>query len=243
MFNSPFGLAVDYQTGNIYVSDQKNNRVQVFDSNGKYLYKFGDQMNSPLSIAISENRVFVSQFDSNCVLVLDLNGTLITQFRSIEESLINQPVGIAISKVNGDIYVGDIYNCRIKMFYKDLPLKSQFGQGILKTPCDMKLTNEFIYVLSRYKPFLYAFTYDFTQAHNTAISSISKHLTGPGSFCIDGSGHFIISDYRKNAIVIFNQHGELVRTITDGVSQPFGVTLDSKGRILVVGYNHSLLIF
>ena len=129
------------------------------------------------------------------------------------------------------------------MFYKELPLKSHFGLGILKTPCDIKLTNEFIYVLSRYKPFLYAFTYDFTQAHNTAISSISKHLKWPYAFCIDGSGQFIISDYRKNAIYISNQQGELVHAITDSVYLPFGVTLDSKGRILVVSHNHSLLIF
>ena len=243
MFNSPCGLAVDYQTGNIYVSEYYGNRIQVFDSNGEYLYKFQDKMDTPASIAISGNLVFVGQYLSNCVLVYNLNGTRITQFRPIEESLINQPIGIAISNANGDIYVGDTYNCRIQMFYKDLPLKSQCGQGILKTPCDIKLTNEFIYVLCYCEPFLYSFTYDFTQTHNTAISSISKHLTGPGSFCIDGSGHFIISDYARDAIIIFNQHGELVRTITDDVSQPFGVTLDSKGRILVVGYNHSLLIF
>ena len=62
MFIHPYGVAVDYQTGNIYVSEVYNNRVQVFDSNGEYLCKFGDKINSPRSIAISENRVFVSQF-------------------------------------------------------------------------------------------------------------------------------------------------------------------------------------
>ena len=66
----------------------------------------------------------------------------------------------------------------------------------------------------------------------------------PIVFCIDGSGHFIISDYFQDAFLIFNQQGELVRTITDSVYQPFAVTLDSKGRILcVLRYNNSLLIF
>ena len=133
-----YGVAVDYQTGYIYVSGMINNRVQVFDSDGEYLYKFGDQMNSPRSIAISENRVFVSQFNSSCVSVHDLNGTLITQLGSVGsgESQLRRPIGIAINEINGDIYVCDSKNNRIQMFYKDLPLKSQFGQGILKTPCD-----------------------------------------------------------------------------------------------------------
>ena len=243
MFSYPYGVAVDYQTGNIYVSDLGNNRVQVFDSNGRYLYKFEDKMNNPDSIAISENRVFVSQYDSNCVSVHDLNGTLITLFGSIGESLLQGPTGIAISEMNGDIYVCDSVNNRIQMFCKDLPLKSQFGQGILKSSYDIKLANEFIYVLSCNDPFLYSFAYDFTQTDNTVINSISRHLKEPFSFCIDGSGHFIISDYSRDVICIFNQQGELVHTVTDSISRPYGVTLDSKGKILVVGYDHTLLIF
>ena len=245
-FHCPHGVAVDYQTGNIYVSGMINNRVQVFDSDGEYLYKFGDQMNSPRSIAISENRVFVSQFISSCASVHDLNGTLITQLGCIGsgESQLHRPIGIAINEINGDIYVCDSNNNRIQMFYKDLPLNSQFGQGILKTPCDIKLTNEFIFVISGDRPFLHSFTHDYTHTHNSAISPISMHLKGPRAFCIDGSGHFIISDFPQNAIFIFNQHGELVHTINDCVSGPCGVTLDSKGRILcVLRYNHSLLIF
>ena len=242
MFYCFCGVAVDYQTGNIYVSDFHNNRVQVFDNNGRYLYKFEDKMNSPRSIAISENRVFVSQYISDCVSVHDLNGTIITLLGRIGGFHLHFPIGIAINEMNGDIYVCDSVDFRIQFFSKDLPLKSQFVHGILKTPYDIKLTNGFIYVLSCYEPFLYSFTYDFTQTHNTAISSISKHLKSPYAFCIDGSGHFIISDYSQDAILIFNEQGELVHTITDGVSRPNGVTLDSKGRILVCS-DKSLLIF
>ena len=242
-FNWPYDVAVDYQTGDIYVSEISNKRVQVFESNGTYLYKFGHQVNCPRSIAISENKVFVSQFNSNFVLVYDVNGNLITQFGSIGECQMHRPTGITINEINGDIYVCDQKNNIIRMFFKDLPSKSHFGQGILKAPFDIKLTDQFMYVLCCYEPFLYSFTYDFTQIHNTAIISISKHLKHSSSFCIDRSGHFIISNSCQNAVFIFNQQGELAHTITDSISGPFGVTLDSKGRILVVGSNHSLLIF
>ena len=62
MFNFPYGVTVDYQTGNIYVSDLDNDRVQVFDGSGEYLFQFGDQIRAPNSITFSGNRVFVSQY-------------------------------------------------------------------------------------------------------------------------------------------------------------------------------------
>ena len=246
MFYFPYGVVVDYQTGNIYVSEYSNNRVQVFDSDGRYLYKFREKLSKPGSIAISGNKVFVSQYNPNCVSVHDLNGALITQFGSFERHSSYYPTGMAINEINGDIYICNMCDeddNKIEMFYNDLPFKSDFVESILQPPADIKLTNECIYVLSYYEPFLYSFTYDFTQTHNTAISSISKHLKCPQGFCIDGSGRFIISDCSQNAILIFNEQGELVRTITDNVSEPCGVTLDSKGRILVIGDNHSFLIF
>ena len=42
-FSNPSGVAVRYQAGSIFVADQSNNRVQVFDKDGKYLRKFGDR--------------------------------------------------------------------------------------------------------------------------------------------------------------------------------------------------------
>ena len=245
MLDYPYGIAAEYQTGNIYVSDQWENRVNVFDSDGKYLCEFGDNMDGSLSLAISENRVFVTQSWSNCVLVYDLNGTFITKLgsRGSGETQFIFPHGIAINEINGDMYVCDTNNNRIQIFSKEFPLNFQFGQGILDSPFDIELTNEYIYVLSNSEHFLHCFSYDFTQTHNTSLTSISKYLIHPLAFCIDGSDHFIISDKAQSAIIIFNQKGELVHTITDSVECPLGVALDSKGRILLVASHHHLLIF
>ena len=39
--NNPLDVIVDNKTGNIYIADQSNNCVKVFDRTGKYLFKFG----------------------------------------------------------------------------------------------------------------------------------------------------------------------------------------------------------
>ena len=38
----PHDVTVENKTGNIYIADQYNNCVKIFDENGKYLFKFGD---------------------------------------------------------------------------------------------------------------------------------------------------------------------------------------------------------
>ena len=185
-FSNPYGVAVHYQTGNIFVADLINNRVQVFDKDGKYLYKFGDRdgagkMNSPLCIAFYQNKVFVSQNGAGCFIVYDLNGTFLKQIGTPGngEGQLKSPYGITINESNGNIFVCDNSNTRVQIFSKDFLFKSQFGKGILKSPSDIKLTNEYIYVLSYTNPFLYSFNYNLTQVQNAVLNSISKHLKNP----------------------------------------------------------------
>ena len=41
--NGPKAVAVDNQTGNIFVADTNNNCVKVFDDSGKIIHKFGNK--------------------------------------------------------------------------------------------------------------------------------------------------------------------------------------------------------
>ena len=244
-FKNPFGVVVENKSENIYVTDQSNNRVQVFDREAKYLFEFGsDKMKQPLCIVIYKDRVFVTQYGDGCLLVYDLNGEFIKRVGTpgSAEGQLKHPCGIAIHNTNGDIYICDFSNNRIQIFSNDYSYKSQFGMSILKSPTDIQLTKDSIFVLSHQNPFLYTFNYNLTQLHNTVCDSICKHLSDPYSFIIDGNDNFIISDSNNN-IVIFNNTGHLLHTLTDSISHPRGVCLNSNGGIIVVGHNHRLLIF
>ena len=56
--SNPFELAVD-SGDNVYVVDNDNNRVQVFDSSGKYVTQFGntgaghERLQDPVGIALN----------------------------------------------------------------------------------------------------------------------------------------------------------------------------------------------
>ena len=241
-FSGPWGVVVEQRSGNIYVTDQSNNRVEVFNGEAEYLSEFGsDKMNRPLCIAIYKDRVFVTQNGGGCLLVYDLNGQFIKQVGTPgnKEGQFTNPRAIAINNTNGDIYVCDYSNHRIQIFSND----SQFGESILKYPTSIQLTGDVIFVLSHRNPFLYIFNYNLTQLANSVCDSIRKHLNNPYSFIIDGNDNFIVSNHSNNNIVIFNNTGQLLHTLTDSVSQPIGVCLNSNGGIIVVGHNHRLLIF
>ena len=173
-FFNPFGVVFASKTTNIYVADQSNNRVQVFDKDGKYLFKFGDmdgpgKMKYPLCIAIYKEKVFVTQHQGGCVLVFDLKGNFIIQIGNTGsgEGQFNNPRGITVNEYNGDIYVCDSSNNRIQIFSENYSFKSQFGKGTLQSPIDIQLTRDNIYVLSYTKPFLTIFNYNFTSSeHN-----------------------------------------------------------------------------
>ena len=247
-FNNPFGVVFDSKTNNIYVADQSNNRVQVFDKDGKYLFKFGDidgpgKMKSPLCIAIYKEKVFVTQHQG--VLVFDLKGNFIIQIGDTGsgEGQFNNPYGITVNEYNGDIYVCDSSNKRIQIFSENYSFKSQFGKETLQSPTDIQLTRDNIYVLFDAKPFLTIFNYNFTPVQNIISNSISNYLNCPFSFVIDGAGNIIVSDQGLNSVFIFNQQGELLHSLKDGISKPMGVCIGSKGRIIVVGFNGGLFIF
>jgi len=68
-FGRPTGVAVD-AFGNIFVADMDNNRIQVFDSKGTFITKFGDsQLNGPRGVAVdSTGKVFVADFGNGRVV-------------------------------------------------------------------------------------------------------------------------------------------------------------------------------
>ena len=245
-FNLPWGVETDKKTDNIYVVDRCNSRVQVFNKEGKYLSQFGtSKMDEPKCIAISKDIVLISEERHKSLLVYDLNGNFIRKISKSGDGKkgLSEPFGIAIDEVTGDIYVCDCTDCCVKIFTKDYSYKTEFGKGISLLR-DIKLTKNNIYLLSNKSPFLYIFNHDLTHVNSAIVSdSISKHLNAPNSFVIDGAGNFIFPSYSNDNITIFDKQGRLIHKITDSISKPVGLTLDSKGRVIVVGNNDRILIF
>jgi DNA-binding beta-propeller fold protein YncE len=66
-FNVPHGIAID-SAGRVFVADRGNNRIQIFDQNGKYLEEW-KQFGKPCGLFIdAHDTIYVSDSDSNADL-------------------------------------------------------------------------------------------------------------------------------------------------------------------------------
>jgi hypothetical protein len=62
--NDPKGLATDWETGHVYVVDQGNHRINVFESDGTFLSSFGSaQLESPTWVAVDNDATSPSHHD------------------------------------------------------------------------------------------------------------------------------------------------------------------------------------
>ena len=173
----PRGVTVDNKTGKIYIADQTTHCVKVFDSSGKYLFKFGDnkgegKMSYPRSVAIYRDRILITQ-STCCVLNYQLNGMFIsrTGVEGKSELEFGWPLGLTIDESNGNVYICELNNNRVQILYKDFSFKTQFGKYELNHPLDVKLSKEYIYVLDDYDSnCINIYSVEFQLIHRISVS-------------------------------------------------------------------------
>ena len=175
--------------------------------------KFGDnedegKMYLPLSVAICGDRILISQCD-HCILNYQLNGKFISKIGKYGngELEFSCPHGLAIDESNGNIYVSDCHNNRIQILSQDFRFLSQFGKDILKSPLDVKLSKEYIFVLDYSNPCLHLFSYNHILQKSVISRGKGMQVINPYYFFIDQTDNILISDCGSNSIRIFNPMG------------------------------------
>jgi len=122
-FSAPSNVAVD-KDGNLYVTDTMNNRVEIYDADGKFISWFGKHGDGPgyfarpKGIAVDcDGHIWVVDGYQDRVQVFDREGVLLTYFgeHGNYPGQFAAAVGIAIDKQNR-VFVTDQYPARLQMF-------------------------------------------------------------------------------------------------------------------------------
>jgi DNA-binding beta-propeller fold protein YncE len=159
-FAVAFGTAVNLATGDVYVVDQGNQRVERFDGSGGFLGAFGwgvadgsaaaqtcasgcqaglqgsgdGQFDTPQGIAIdqSDGSVYVVDGNNSRVEKFDASGVFLSQFGTAGsgDGQVSGPQGVAVDPTDGSVYVADANNNRVVKFDSSGAFVSAFGFGV-----------------------------------------------------------------------------------------------------------------
>jgi NHL repeat/WD40-like Beta Propeller Repeat len=183
---APFGMTVDQASGDIYVSDILHNRVEKFDSTGRYILQFGSegegdgQFRYAMGVAV-DNSLSLSSGD---VYVRDYGGGRVEKFDSSGNFLaqVGAPgsgpgqvgggldgAGLAVN-ASGNLYVADPENHRVEKF----------------------------------------------DSGGNYLSEIANGLSSPEGLAIDPAGNLYVSDSGVNAVMKFDSSGNPLGSVASG---------------------------
>jgi len=247
------GIAVD-SSGNVYVADSGNTRVQKFDSNGKFITQWGyygdgdGQFSDPEGIAVdSSGNVYVADSDRDRIQKFDSNGKFITKWGSggTGDGQFSDPQGIAVDS-SGNVYVVDYFNNRIQKFDSNGKFITKWGStgtgdGQFVNPSDISVDSSGnVYVADNLNDRIQKF-----DSNGKFITKWGSTGTGDGQFrtlqgiAVDSSGNVYVVDYGNDRIQKFDSNGKFItkwgsQGSGDGqFNRPFGITVDSYGNVYV----------
>lgn len=234
-FLYPAAIAID-NSGNIYVADSGNNRVQKFNSSGEFVSKIGSEQrsdnggsyggnnegefNDPRGVAVdASGNIYVSDSGNNRVQKFNSAGEFQTlwgndeggsyggSYGGSDEGELNYPMGIAVDS-NGNVYVADSGNDRIQKFNTSGGFIDQWG----------------LFISDNYG------------GGYPSYGSGDGEFSHPAGVAIDSSGNVYVSDTFNSRIQKFTSTGTFL-TKYDGsdtdlpISGPAGISTSNFGRV------------
>ncbi|HVW09093.1 MAG TPA: peptidyl-alpha-hydroxyglycine alpha-amidating lyase family protein [Bryobacteraceae bacterium] len=111
-FNVPHSIAIG-DDGRIYVADRSNNRIQIFDTSGKFLDQWTN-FGTPWGLFVKDGLLYcVDGSDNNVLLIANTkDGKIVDRIEGL-----HNPTAVAVDST-GAIYVGEVNGMSVKKFVK-----------------------------------------------------------------------------------------------------------------------------
>lgn len=253
-FAHPRGIAGD-ASGNIYVADSWNNRIQKFAPDSTFIMKWGTegsgegQFMLPTAVAVDgTGNIYVTDSGNNRVQKFGPDAGFITAWGGSGSGPgeFQAPAGIAVGPA-GDIYVADSGNHRVQKFDGGGAFIMEWGgygtaPGEFDTPTGIAADGAGnIYVTECRNHRVQKFT-----SSGDPLALWGSPGTGDGEFdcpisvAADGAGDVYIVDYGNHRLQIFSAYGTFLGelggpgTAEGQFDRPEGVAVDADGNIYIV---------
>ena len=259
----PMGLAVSDDGERVYVADYAQLAVFVFDFRGKAFTKIGDKepLARPVGLALDgQERLYVVEQLKKGVTVIDRRGARV-QF--ISHPTLEHPVGIALDRKRGRIYVSDSGHTKskehtVKIFDLNGALVGQLGgekgtgPGHFLFPTYVAVdAGGNVYVTDTLNSRIQVF-----DPEGKHIKSFGQRGSAWGMFdkpkgiALDSFGNLYVVDSGWSNVQIFNQKGQILLPfggrgpLPGMLKNPTAIAIDGKNRIYVADYlNHRVELY
>lgn len=260
----PMGIAVSDDGDRLYVSDNVQSAIFVYDFAKKTALKIGGDENplsSPMQLALdAQENIYVVEQGKQGVRVFDRKGKLL---RFITDPSIVRPTGIAIDNARGKIYVADTAHTKsddhtVKVFDLQGKFLGKVGKGkgnvdgAFLFPTYLTLDPKGnLYVADTLNSRVQVF-----DADGKFIRQIGKMGTAFGQFdkpkgvAVDSFGNTYVVDSGWSNVQIFNRTGQVLmffsgRGTYPGLMQnPSPLAIDKNNRIYVGDdLNHRINVY
>ena len=243
----PRGVAIDENTGYIYVAEGSDNRISVFSEAGDFLNAFSLQgMPYPRGIALHRDNIYVTDW-SNAVFHFKMEQQIrhVATFGMGEGSSnkqLNHPRGITVS-TDGDVFVADYFNHRIKILDQSLRFKRHVTHQSMNNPRHVKLTRDEMYVLCMSSPCVHVLNHAGEMTRSLVTRGYGKQVHNAYFFCLDAEQNLLISDYGAHDVKIFSKDGTYLHTVgQEGLERgmldhPTEIALTKDLNLVVVSNN------
>ena len=260
-FTLPTRVATD-SSGNVYVGDTGNHRIQKFNSSGTFITKWGatllgapiagtgdGEFTSPEGVATdSSSNVYVADTGNNRIQKFNSTGGFLTKWGSVGTgtSQFSGPRGVATDS-SSNVYVADTGNNRIQKFNSSGSFITQWGtagtgNGQFSLPSGVATDSSGnVYVADAGNSRIQKF-----DSSGTFITQWGSAGTGNGQFgttldvATGSHGNVIVADGTNNRIQKFRPSGTFINTwgsLGTGTGQfngPSGVAVASTDHVYVV---------
>ncbi|MBN1552818.1 TIGR03663 family protein [bacterium] len=263
LFNYPKDIAID-SSGNIFVADSVNGRVQKFDKNGKFLTAWGKhgeaagdfgkigQVYGPIGLGLDkQDNVYVADTWNHRIQKFDNNGKFMFTFG--DSSVFWAPKDVVVD-AEGNIYVVNTGMHKIQKFNRNgqqIWAVGSKGNGSVQFDEPVGIAMDSLgrlFVADTINQRISIYDKDGHLLKQFSVFGWEDQYSEPYIGLDQENNRVFATDSRHNRIQIFDMQGEFIgfwepSDSSDAFKQPIGITVSEDNIYVVDSLNHRVEIF
>ncbi len=265
-FNDPIGIAVSIDE--VFVSDARNARIQVFDYDGNFQREFrtpGDepgQLGRPMNLTVANGELYVADYFNDRIEIYNVEGAHLRSLGGAGDGPgeFNAPGGVGVAS-KGELIVADFYNARIQQLRADGRFVRQWGTtgkvgigaGEFNYPTDIAIASDgTIFAADGYNDRVQVFhsTGEFPHKWGGPFAtnikgSFNGWFRTVSSIAVGPEDRVFATDFYNHRVQVFQSDGTFLFSIgkqgtgPGQLTLPLGVDVAKDGTVFIVDHGNN----